>query len=108
MHTYPRTELKDQAVRKNIKLCGQFKASARVVLFFQVSFCAASAALHRRHLMVWKIFAPRFLFEAVGFLISIPIMLLGYGYFLRIDNTLRRWQKKLEEFVSAEFGRALQ
>ena len=34
-------------------------------------------------------------------------MLLGYGYFLRIDNALRRWQEKLEESVSAEFGRAL-
>eukprot|EP01134_Creolimax_fragrantissima_P000440 CFRG0440T1 len=30
---------------------------------------ATAAALHRRHLMVWKIFAPRFLFEAASALI---------------------------------------
>jgi len=68
----------------------------------RVSFAASSAAFHRRHLMVWKIFAPRFIFEAIGFAIVVPIMLLGYMYFLRIDNTLRRWLTQLEEYLSFE------
>ncbi|KAJ2744531.1 mannose-ethanolamine phosphotransferase gpi13 [Coemansia sp. BCRC 34301] len=37
---------------------------------------AVSAAWFRRHLMVWKIFAPRFMFAAPVFLVSISVVLL--------------------------------
>ncbi|KAJ2795649.1 mannose-ethanolamine phosphotransferase gpi13 [Coemansia furcata] len=42
---------------------------------------AANAAVFRRHLMVWKIFAPRFMFAAPVFLMSIAtVLLLATGF----------------------------
>ena len=46
----------------------------------------ASAVL-RRHLMVWKIFAPRLIFEVVGFGVTAAAVVLGYlvaGRVLRV------------------------
>ncbi|KAJ2075835.1 mannose-ethanolamine phosphotransferase gpi13 [Coemansia sp. S155-1] len=37
---------------------------------------AVNAAVFRRHLMVWKIFAPRFMFAVPVFLVSITVVLL--------------------------------
>ncbi|CAG0917046.1 unnamed protein product [Notodromas monacha] len=58
--------------------------------------CAIAAAVLRRHLMVWKIFAPRFLFELVGFCVSGVFLLVGAG----VGNWVRwrvgeprRWTK---------------
>ncbi|PFX20099.1 GPI ethanolamine phosphate transferase 3 [Stylophora pistillata] len=56
-----------------------------------------SAAVHRRHLMVWKIFAPRFVFEGVSFLLLTMVLCLSYLVVLRIDQSLRSWFKNLEE-----------
>ena len=63
---------------------------------FQVFATACSAALHRRHLMVWKIFAPRFVFEGASFLFSIPMLVLVYLFFLRVNNSLTKWTQNLE------------
>jgi hypothetical protein len=35
------------------------------VRLLSLLFASFGAALHRRHLMAWSIFAPRFVFEAV-------------------------------------------
>jgi len=43
-----------------------------------------SAAVLRRHLMVWKIFAPRFIFEALAMAVSLTGLLIGYVIFLRV------------------------
>ncbi|XP_023344806.1 GPI ethanolamine phosphate transferase 3 [Eurytemora carolleeae] len=43
-----------------------------------------AAAVLRRHLMVWKIFAPKFIFEAVGFGVSLLGLILGYLIFIRV------------------------
>lgn len=56
----------------------------------------ASAVL-RRHLMVWKIFAPRFIFEGVGFLVSVTAVTLGYCVMVRIHNELVSYYRKLEK-----------
>ncbi|XP_065060548.1 GPI ethanolamine phosphate transferase 3-like [Rhopilema esculentum] len=61
----------------------------------KVTVQACVASLHRRHLMVWKIFGPRFLFEAVSSVFSIPFLILGYIYFTRIHQTLQTWTLKL-------------
>ncbi|XP_057302946.1 GPI ethanolamine phosphate transferase 3-like [Hydractinia symbiolongicarpus] len=71
------------------------------VLMLKVAVTASSAAIHRRHLMVWKIFAPRFLFEAACFLVTVPILLASFCYFLRVDNSLRRWMKRLQDVVTS-------
>ncbi|CAJ0964072.1 unnamed protein product, partial [Mesorhabditis belari] len=35
---------------------------------------SAACAILRRHLMVWKIFAPRFIFESIGFLVLLGVV----------------------------------
>merc|ERR1719369_1008253 len=53
--------------------------------------CVLAAAVLRRHLMVWKIFAPNFIFEAVGFCVSLCSVLLGYLMFSRVLSVISRW-----------------
>ncbi|XP_038598463.1 GPI ethanolamine phosphate transferase 3 [Tachyglossus aculeatus] len=55
------------------------------VLGLQVLACVLAAAVLRRHLMVWKVFAPKFLFEAAGFVVSSVGLLLGLGLVMRVD-----------------------
>ena len=62
----------------------------------QLLATCCSAALHRRHLMVWKIFAPRFVFEGVSFLMTTAVLFASFLVVLRIDQALRSWFKKLE------------
>ena len=50
-----------------------------------------SAAVLRRHLMVWKIFAPRFLFEALGFFVSAGSVFAGFVLAVRVLNVLREY-----------------
>ena len=45
-------------------------------VYLHTTCAAAAAAVHRRHLMVWKIFAPRFIFEAVGSILSSILLAL--------------------------------
>ena len=58
---------------------------------------ACVAIVHRRHLMVWKIFGPRFIFEAASFLFSTPFLLFGCLFYFRIDATVGRWMLQLED-----------
>jgi len=56
-----------------------------------------SAMVLRRHLMVWKIFAPRFVFEAVGFLVSVVTITIGYVLALRSLVVITRLYRSLDE-----------
>merc|ERR1711911_256183 len=47
--------------------------------------CMGAAAIHRRHLMVWKIFAPRLLYELV-LAVSMATGLLSSLFFYRITS----------------------
>ncbi|XP_035703288.1 GPI ethanolamine phosphate transferase 3 isoform X2 [Folsomia candida] len=47
--------------------------------------CMGCAGWHRRHLMVWKIFAPKFIFEAVSFIITSSVSLLGMVFLTRVS-----------------------
>lgn len=46
---------------------------------------ATAAALLRRHLMVWKIFAPRFLFDAAFSLTVSALALIVFAFIMRVD-----------------------
>lgn len=73
-----------------------------ICLYFsleQLLATCCSAALHRRHLMVWKIFAPRFVFEGVSFLLTTVVLVINFLAVLRVDQALRSWFKKLEASV---------
>jgi len=56
-----------------------------------------AAAVLRRHLMVWKIFAPNFIFEAVGFCVSLFSVVLGFVMFNRILTGMSRWYGKIQK-----------
>ncbi|XP_075885150.1 GPI ethanolamine phosphate transferase 3, catalytic subunit [Nelusetta ayraudi] len=61
----------------------------------QVLASVCAAAILRRHLMVWKVFAPKLMFEASGFLVSSAALLVGVALVLRVDAAVSRWFKTL-------------
>lgn len=65
------------------------------VLGMQLLACVGAAMVLRRHLMVWKVFAPKFLFEALGFVVSSVCLLLGISLVLRVDCALSAWFQRL-------------
>lgn len=75
-----------------------FKLYTRFILLFalRLLFMMICVNIHRRHLMVWKIFAPRFVFEVATFLTVSSMSLLTSLFVLRTDNCLRKWIEKLE------------
>ncbi|XP_068204491.1 GPI ethanolamine phosphate transferase 3 [Palaemon carinicauda] len=54
----------------------------------KVFFSALSAFILRRHLMVWKIFAPHFIFDAVSFIVTCFTVPLGVLFTLRVIDVL--------------------
>ncbi|KAM6169678.1 GPI ethanolamine phosphate transferase 3 [Rhynchocyon petersi] len=65
------------------------------VLGVQILACALAASILRRHLMVWKVFAPKFIFEALGFIVSSVGLLLGIALVMRVDGAVSSWFKQL-------------
>ncbi|XP_030006067.1 GPI ethanolamine phosphate transferase 3 [Sphaeramia orbicularis] len=61
----------------------------------QVFASVCAAAILRRHLMVWKVFAPKLMFEASAFLVSSVSLLIGVTLVLRVDVAVSRWFKRL-------------
>uniref|UniRef100_A0A4W3IHM7 GPI ethanolamine phosphate transferase 3, catalytic subunit n=1 Tax=Callorhinchus milii TaxID=7868 RepID=A0A4W3IHM7_CALMI len=57
------------------------------------SVCAA--AMLRRHLMVWKIFAPKFLFDALSFVVMSVFLLITFSFMMRVDVVVSNWFKEL-------------
>ncbi|CAI2296711.1 unnamed protein product [Caenorhabditis sp. 36 PRJEB53466] len=56
----------------------------------RATFACFAASIHRRHLMVWKIFAPKFIFESV-----LAIVLLVFADFLSVLRLFTPRPKKL-------------
>uniref|UniRef100_A0A9L0SL68 Phosphatidylinositol glycan anchor biosynthesis class O n=1 Tax=Equus caballus TaxID=9796 RepID=A0A9L0SL68_HORSE len=65
------------------------------VLGIQILACALAASVLRRHLMVWKVFAPKFIFEAVGFIVSSVGLFLGIALVMRVDGAVNSWFRQL-------------
>ncbi|XP_069482908.1 GPI ethanolamine phosphate transferase 3 [Ambystoma mexicanum] len=65
------------------------------VLGMQLLACVCAAMILRRHLMVWKVFAPKFLFEALGFVVSSVSLLIGIALVMRVDSAVSSWFQKL-------------
>ncbi|KAL1110552.1 hypothetical protein AAG570_008080 [Ranatra chinensis] len=70
---------------------GMFSLTARYILFqgWRVFISMLSASIHSRHLMVWKIFAPKFIFESMAFLVTIPFILMSYLLVERISTSIK-------------------
>ena len=58
-------------------------------VFLQLLVTMAAASLHRRHLMVWWVFAPRFLYEGAFQAAADIGMLLALSLVNRLEHTLR-------------------
>nr|KAF6332023.1 phosphatidylinositol glycan anchor biosynthesis class O [Pipistrellus kuhlii] len=65
------------------------------VLGIQILACALAASILRRHLMVWKVFAPKFIFEALGFIVSSVGLFLGLALVMRVDGAVSSWFQQL-------------
>lgn len=65
------------------------------VLGIQILACVLAASILRRHLLVWKVFAPKFIFEAVGFIVSSVGLCLGIALVMRVDGAVSSWFRQL-------------
>ncbi|XP_058120307.1 GPI ethanolamine phosphate transferase 3 [Anopheles ziemanni] len=67
-----------------------FKTGCLLLLLQSIRiFCAMFAcALHCRHLMVWKIFAPRFIYEGIGSYVMFVGLNLGFLLLLRVHRSV--------------------
>ncbi|XP_051973307.1 GPI ethanolamine phosphate transferase 3 [Xyrauchen texanus] len=61
----------------------------------QVLASVCAAAILRRHLMVWKVFAPKLMFEACGFILGSVFVMLGITMVMRVDMAVGSLFKKL-------------
>ncbi|XP_065207337.1 GPI ethanolamine phosphate transferase 3 [Planococcus citri] len=60
------------------------------LLSMRIFFTMLAACILRRHLMMWGVFAPKFIFEGISFVfIVIPFSFLGYLFTLRVANELK-------------------
>ncbi|KAL3287812.1 hypothetical protein HHI36_002273 [Cryptolaemus montrouzieri] len=59
-----------------------------------------AATVHCRHLMVWKIFAPKFIFESVAMLVTLISVTFGYLVLIRVNYQLEKFINKLNKHVS--------
>ncbi|XP_067114301.1 GPI ethanolamine phosphate transferase 3 [Osmerus mordax] len=77
--------------------CALLQLSTRYLFIngAQVLASVCAAAILRRHLMVWKVFAPKLMFEASGFLVSSVFVLIGVALVMRVDGAVGRWFKRL-------------
>lgn len=85
-------------LKEDVRLHSIFSLIARYILFtgFRVFMSMFSACIHSRHLMVWKIFAPKFIFEGVAFLISLPFLLIGFLFVERISYRVNKMLKEID------------
>ncbi|XP_022536837.2 GPI ethanolamine phosphate transferase 3 isoform X2 [Astyanax mexicanus] len=61
----------------------------------QVFASVCAAAILRRHLMVWKVFAPKLMFEASSFIVSSVFLLVGVALVMRVDVAVAGLFQKL-------------
>lgn len=72
-----------QGVR--VRLILAFLVGTTLISSLSQIFCAMFACtMHCRHLMVWKIFAPRFIYEGIGSYIAFIGLNLGFLLLLRV------------------------
>ncbi|KAI5710716.1 hypothetical protein M8J75_010990 [Diaphorina citri] len=70
-------------------------------LFSLLFTSMVAAAVHCRHLMVWKIFAPKLIFEGAALIcITLPFTMLGFFLIVRITNSMENFVRRLEDEYS--------
>lgn len=54
-----------------------------------------ACTIHCRHLMVWKIFAPRFIYEGIATYIMFAALLIGFLLVIRINAAVDRFMTRM-------------
>ncbi|XP_017784023.1 PREDICTED: GPI ethanolamine phosphate transferase 3 [Nicrophorus vespilloides] len=83
-------------------LRGAFKMSCKYIMChaLRVFSSMLSSTIHCRHLMVWNIFAPKLIFEAIAMFITLVSVVLGYLLIIRINNKVDHLIKQLNKQYS--------
>lgn len=78
---------------------GMFTLCTKFILFFgfRIFSCMLSVTASSRHLMMWKIFAPKFIFEGLGMFAALPCIFLSYLFIIRITVQLERLLLRIEK-----------
>lgn len=63
---------------------------------FKLTASILAATLHKRHLMVWKIFAPRFVYQAMSSFTVFGVTILVTMVLYRVNCSLGKWLTKLK------------
>ncbi|XP_059479013.1 GPI ethanolamine phosphate transferase 3 [Neocloeon triangulifer] len=90
MFLYEKSTLCEQSL---FMLCSKYI----LVHFLRISASVFTSFILRRHLMVWKVFAPKLIFEAVSLLVSMIAVIVGYLFFMKVFKTVDKLMVKLEE-----------
>jgi hypothetical protein len=79
----------DDASSCVLMLSRWWRAAFSIVLYFTLNTLVSTCfvALQRRHLMVWAIFAPKFLFDAVALLVLELFLVLVSVLVLSLSST---------------------
>lgn len=64
---------------------------------FQMFMCMLAATVHCRHLMVWKIFAPKLIFEGLGLFVVLPCVLVSYLLVIQITTHIKALLLRLDK-----------
>ncbi|XP_014225426.1 GPI ethanolamine phosphate transferase 3 [Trichogramma pretiosum] len=69
-----------------------FSTAGRYILLhaLRAFVCMLVATVHKRHLMVWKIFAPKLIFEGLGFMVTTASVTISLLLLLRIENQIKK------------------
>uniref|UniRef100_A0A5S6QEN9 GPI ethanolamine phosphate transferase 3, catalytic subunit n=1 Tax=Trichuris muris TaxID=70415 RepID=A0A5S6QEN9_TRIMR len=97
--TLPSAE-QDLSIERDLFRCNMLFLTAIGV---KLLFCTVACAIHRRHLMMWKIFAPKLVFEMVLFFSSCLAVLCQYALVIRIECRLKRLLRFFEPIASRDF-----
>ncbi|XP_054748471.2 GPI ethanolamine phosphate transferase 3-like [Lytechinus pictus] len=82
----------DQAMRALFQISTMF-------LIFQACDLVGTmvaAAVLRRHLMAWNVFAPRFIFQGVAFGVTVPSVLITFLFFAYMQRCLATWISRIQ------------
>lgn len=88
---------RNDKVGSNIfKLCCNY-SMCHIIRVFAIML---SSTIHCRHLMVWNVFAPKLLFEAIALFITLVSVFLGFALFIRVNHQLDKFVVKLSKQMS--------
>ena len=80
-------------------IASAFKVGCQLIILQGVKILAAMLActILCRHLMVWKIFAPRFIYEGIASYVSFFAIVIGFLFLLRVHYSVNKLVDKINK-----------